>query len=55
MAYDIREKVQCDLNTYDLILVVDSDDQRSIGGLMGRLLNSSAFRRSGKENFGSSG
>ena len=29
MAYDIKEKIKNDLNTYDLILLVDSDDSFS--------------------------
>ena len=49
MVYDIKEKISNDLNIYDLILLVDSDEQSSVGGLMGRLLNSQAFRKSQKK------
>ena len=49
IAYDIKEKIKNDLNTYDLILLVDSDDSLSDGGLMGKLLNSQAYRRSEKK------
>ena len=49
MAPDIKEKIKNDLNTYDLILLVASEDQSSVGGMMGKLLNSQAFRKSGKK------
>lgn len=49
MAHDIKEKIKNDLNIYDLILLVDSDEQLSVGGLMEKLLNSQAFRKSPKK------
>lgn len=49
MASDMKEKLKNDLNTYDLILLAESDDRLSAGGLMGRLLNSQAFRDSEKK------
>lgn len=49
MIHEIREKMENDLDTYDLILLVDNDEQSSFGGLMGKLLNSQAFRKSEKK------
>lgn len=49
MTHDIKKKIENDLNTYDLILLIDSEDSSSVGGLMGRLLNSPVFRRSEKK------
>ena len=49
MVHGMNEKIQNDLNTYDLILLVDSNDHLSVGGLMGNLLNSQAFRKSEKK------
>lgn len=49
MIPDERKKIENDLNTYDLILLVDSGGPSSVGGLLGRLLNSQAFRKSQKK------
>lgn len=49
MIPDQWKKIENDLNTYDLILLVDSDAPSSVGGLLGRLLNSQAFRKSQKK------
>lgn len=49
MVYDVKEKIKNDLQTYDLILLVESADGLSVGGLVGELLNSQAFRRSEKK------
>lgn len=49
MDRDRREKLEKDLCTYDLILLVESEAEQSLGGLMGRLLNSQAFRKSDKK------
>lgn len=49
MIHEVRAKIENDLDTYDLILLVENDDRLSFGGLMGKLLNSQAFRKSEKK------
>ncbi|MCI8507153.1 MAG: hypothetical protein HFJ06_01125 [Lachnospiraceae bacterium] len=49
MDHEEKEKLENDLRTYDLVLLVESEEVRSVGGLMGKLLNSQAFRKSEKK------
>lgn len=49
MDREIKVKIENDLNSYDLILLVESDEPSSVGGMMGRLLNAQAFRQSKKK------
>ncbi len=49
MAKDLIEKLDSDLHDYDLILLVSGADDHSAGGMMGRLINSRAFRTSTKK------
>ncbi len=49
MDDEMKVKLENDLKLYDLILLVESDDPSSVGGLMGKLLNTQAFRKSQKK------
>lgn len=47
--YEIKEKIENALKLYDLILLVESEESSSVGGLLGKLLNAQAFRESEKK------
>ena len=48
MQAEMLKKLENDLQAYDLILLVKNDGTDSIGGMVGRIQNSRAFRNSKK-------
>ena len=46
---EMNEKIENALKLYDLILLAESENSSSGGGLMGKLLNAQEFRKSDKK------